>query len=319
MSKKPMNRRTIGVIAALAVTPLVLAACGGGGGDEGSDGAVDSLRILDYYGNEPDHSLVGTALDNCAAELGVTIERESVPGKDLIAKVLQQASSKTLPDVLMIDNPDVQQIAATGGLSPLSDYDVDTSGFAQGFLDAGTYDGEVYGIGPTANTIGLFYNVDVLAAAGIEPPTTWDELKEAALALTSGDQYGVAFSAPNNYEGTWQFLPFMWSNGGTETDLTTPEVAEALQLWTDLVESGAASKGVINWSQGDVNDQFIAGKAAMMVNGPWQIPGAQGLRRQLGHRSDPGQQRRRHRHRPARRRGVDGSGDRRCRQAGESG
>jgi multiple sugar transport system substrate-binding protein len=29
---------------------------------------------------------------------------------------------------------------------------------------------------------------------------------------------------------------------------------------------------VINWTQGDVKDQFVAGKAAMMVNGPWNIP-----------------------------------------------
>jgi len=64
----------------------------------------------------------------------------------------------------------------------------------------------------------------------------------------------------------------MWTNGGDETDLTSPQVAEALQLWTDLVKSGSASKSVINWTQGDVKDQFVAGKAAMMVNGPWQIP-----------------------------------------------
>ena len=32
---------------------------------------------------------------------------------------------------------------------------------------------------------------------------------------------------------------------------------------------------MINWTQGDVKDQFVAGKAAMMVNGPWQIPALQ--------------------------------------------
>ena len=106
----------------------------------------------------------------------------------------------------------------------------------------------------------------------IEPPTTWDELKESAAALTEGDQYGVAFSAIADYEGAWQFLPFMWTNGGEETDLDSPENAEALQLWVDLIEGGSASAGTVNWSQGDVKDQFVAGKAAMMVNGPWQIP-----------------------------------------------
>ena len=64
----------------------------------------------------------------------------------------------------------------------------------------------------------------------------------------------------------------MWTNGGDETKLTSPEVAGALQLWKDLVDDGSASKSVVNWKQADVNDQFIAGKAAMMLNGPWQIP-----------------------------------------------
>jgi multiple sugar transport system substrate-binding protein len=40
----------------------------------------------------------------------------------------------------------------------------------------------------------------------------------------------------------------------------------------DLVHSGAASKSVLTWTQGDVNDQFKAGKAAMMINGSWQPP-----------------------------------------------
>ena len=264
------NHRTLfTAAAALTIVPLALAGCSGGGT---SGGDPKTLTILDYYNNEPDKGLVQDVLDQCAADLGLTIERESVPGKDLIQKVLQRASSKTLPDVLMLDNPDVQEIAASGALAPLSDFDVDTSGYIDGIIEAATYEGDVYGLAPAVNTLGLFYNVDILEAAGIAPPTTWAELKDAAAKLTVGDQYGLAFSAIATYEGSWQFLPFMWTNGGDETDLQTPENAEALQLWVDLVDSGSASKSVINWSQGDVKDQFAAGKAAMMVNGPWQIP-----------------------------------------------
>ena len=267
------KRRLTTLLAIAAITPLVLTACSGGGGGGQAKGDPDTLTVLDYYNNEPDKTLIQAAIDKCAEALDVTIKRETVPGKDLIQKVLQRSSSKTLPDVLMLDNPDLQEIAATGGLAPLSDYDVDTSGFADGILEAATYEDEVYGLAPTVNTLGLFYNEDLLAAAGVQPPTTWDELKTAAAALTTGDQYGLAFSAIATYEGSWQFLPFMWTNGGDETDLTTPEVAEALQLWVDLVDSGASSKSVLNWSQADVKDQFVAGKAAMMINGPWQIPG----------------------------------------------
>jgi multiple sugar transport system substrate-binding protein len=268
-----MNKQRITtMLAMVAIAPLVLTACSGGSA-AGAGGDAKTLTILDYYNNEPDKGLVQTALDNCASELGVKIKRETVPGKDLIQKVLQRSSSKTLPDVLMLDNPDVQQIAATGGLAPLSDYKVDTSGFAKGILEAATYKGEVYGLAPTVNTLGLFYNKDLLAAAGVKPPTTWDELKSDAAALTTGDQYGIAFSSIATYEGSWQFLPFMWTNGGDETDLTSSAVEDALQLQVDLVHSGSASKSVVNWAQADVKDQFVAGKAAMMINGPWQIPG----------------------------------------------
>ncbi|MFC4224157.1 sugar ABC transporter substrate-binding protein [Lysinibacter cavernae] len=259
-------------LATLAVVPFALTACSSGGGGNASTADASTLSVIDYYNNEPEKTIIGEVLDECAAEIGVTLERQTVPGKDLIQKVLQQSSSKTLPDVLMLDNPDLQEIASTGGLSPLSDYGVSTEGFAKGILEAGTYEGEVYGLAPTVNTLGLFYNTEILEAAGLTPPTTWDELKTTAAALTTGDQYGVAFSAVATYEGSWQFLPFLWTNGGDETDLNSPEAAEALQLQTDLVNSGSASKSVVNWSQSDVKDQFAAGKAAMMVNGPWQIP-----------------------------------------------
>jgi multiple sugar transport system substrate-binding protein len=263
----------IALPALVAAAALGLTACGGGSsGGGGGGGDVTSLRVLDYYNNEPDKSVYAKKLDECGQQAGVKIEREVVPGAQLIAKVLQQASSRTLPDVLMLDNPDLQQIAATGALAPITDFGLSADGFQDGVKSASTFEGKVYGLQPVTNSIGLFYNVDILSKAGITPPKTWDELKTAAKALTQGDQYGVAFSAVADYEGAWQFLPFMWTNGGDETNIASPETAEALQLWVDLVNSGSASRSVVNWGQADVKDQFAAGKAAMMVNGPWQFP-----------------------------------------------
>jgi multiple sugar transport system substrate-binding protein len=277
MSQGPMwSRRARLASAAAALTlPLALAACGGGGGGGGGGGSaasVKSLRVLDYYNNEPDNTNYANILNACGKQNGVTIQREAVPGDSLIQKVLQQSSSKTLPDVLMLDNPDLQQIAATGALAPLDEFGLSADGYVKGVVDASTYQGKLYGLQPITNTIGLFYNKDILDKAGVQPPTTWDELKAAAKRLTSGKQYGIAFSAPANYEGTWQFLPFMWSNGGDEKNIATPQTAAALQLLVDLVKDGSASKSVLNWTQADVNDQFKAGNAAMMINGPWQFP-----------------------------------------------
>jgi multiple sugar transport system substrate-binding protein len=259
---------TVGALA--TVSALALTGCAGGSGGSSADGDI-TLTITDTL-SETSAPVYQEVYDACAAEVGVAVEASHVAGSGLIAKVLQQASSRTLPDVLMLDNPDVQQIAASGALANLADYGIDGAGFPQGVIDAGSYEGDLYGIAPVVNSIGLFYNVDTLAAAGIEAPATWDELSSAASALTADGRYGLAFSAANSFEGTWQFLPFLWSNGGSEDDLTSPEAVGALEFVNGLVADGSASSSVVGWSQNDVNDQFIAGNAAMMINGPWNMP-----------------------------------------------
>jgi multiple sugar transport system substrate-binding protein len=127
----------LATVAALTL-PVALAACGGGSGGSGgsSSGKVTSLRVLDYYNNEPDKTVYKDLLNACGSANGVTIQREAVPGANLIQKVLQQSSSRTLPDVLMLDNPDLQQIAATGALTPLSDYGLSADGYIKGVVDA---------------------------------------------------------------------------------------------------------------------------------------------------------------------------------------
>jgi multiple sugar transport system substrate-binding protein len=261
--KKP---RLIAAVAAAALIPLALAGCSGSGGSSSSSGSKH-LTIEDYY-----TSTYNPNYNKCASQLGIKLTINHVAGAGLIAKVLQQASSRTLPDVLMLDNPDVQQIASSGALSPLSDYGLSASGDVPAVAAANTYKGKLYGLQPVTNSIALYYNKKLLSAAGVTPPKTWDELRAAAKKLTKGSTYGFAMSNINTYEGTWQFLPFMWSNGGDEKNINTPQTAQALQFVDDLQNDGSMSKSSINWAQLDVNNQFIAGKAAMMINGPWQLP-----------------------------------------------
>ncbi len=260
------TRALVGAVAVAATVPLVLAGCSGSG-NASSSGGGKTLTIEDYYDANYD-----PVYQQCAKDVGVEVKSNHVAGAGLISKVLQQASSRTLPDVLMLDNPDVQQIASSGALSDLSDYGLDADDDVPGVKGANTFEGKLYGLQPNTNSIALYYNKKLLADAGVQPPKTWDELKTAAKTLTKGSTYGFAMSNINTYEGTWQFLPFFWSNGGDEKDIATPEAAQALQLVQDLQADGSMSKSSINWAQADVNNQFIAGKAAMMINGPWQLP-----------------------------------------------
>ena len=268
---RPPARRIAALFGSVA---LVLAAtgCGGGTGGGSATDKVTSITALDYYTDATEHRQWGKLLTACGKSVGVKVEHTSVPGASLIPKVLRQASSRTLPDLLMLDNPDLQQIAQTGALTPLDEYGIDSSGFAEGILSAGTYKGKVYGLAPTVSTIALVYNKDMLAEAGVAVPKTWDELKAAAAELTRPGRYGMAVDADATFEAAWQFLPFLWSNGGDERRLDSPQAEQALRLWADLVENGSMSKSVLNWNQADLHDQFVAGRTAMMINGPWRIP-----------------------------------------------
>ncbi len=264
--------RIIAGIASAAAISLSLAACSSG---SAPSGGKPTLTVEDYYSSNPSMSGYNSVYRQCGSQIGAKVDPVHIAGASLIQKVLQQASSKTLPDVLMLDNPDVQQIAATGALTPLKNYGVTApKGDVPSVVKAGTYQGEVYGLAPVINSIALYYNVDMLNAAGITPPKTWDELKAAALKLTDPGKgvYGFAMSNINTYEGTWQFLPFFWTNGGDEKNIDTASAAQALQFVVDLQNDGSMSKSSVNWSQQDVNNQFVAGKAAMMINGPWQLP-----------------------------------------------
>jgi multiple sugar transport system substrate-binding protein len=205
---------------------------------------------------------------------GVVIRRNSVPFAALVPKAVQEAASHTLPDLLVLDNPTVPTFAAAGALVPLDGYvnaQYKPSAFFAGPLSVMKYRGAIYGFPMGNNDLALFYNRDMFAAAHLSPPRTWAELTADAKALTHGDVYGFAFSAKADEEATWQFEPFLWSNGGDLTRVNSPQAVQALQLLTDLVQSGSASRAVVDWGQDEVRTEFMEGRAAMMENGPWNL------------------------------------------------
>ena len=183
------HRRRRAVLAGAVLGACLTAAACSSGGSGGSGGEQRrrvgqhvrrgklSLTAEDYFTAEPTHSVVGGILNACAATAGVTITQDSIANPQLMPKVLQQLSAHTLPDLLMLDNPYLQQIAATGALTPLGSDGVDLAGYYPSIVAAGTYQGKVYGLAPGVNSIALIYNKTMLAAAGITPPTTWAQLK----------------------------------------------------------------------------------------------------------------------------------------------
>jgi multiple sugar transport system substrate-binding protein len=265
------RRGALAVAAVASACALTLAGCGTSAGGSGS-GSVDTLNEIDYYGSAPQNTQIQGVLNECGTQVGVKVVHQQVPREQLMPKILQEASARSLPDLALIDNPDLQQVAATGGLASLSQAGLSTAGLYPSIVSAGTYQGQTYGIAPGVNGLALFYNKDMFTAAGLTPPTTWDGLTADAKALTTGSRRGIAFSAVGTEEGSFQFEPFFWTAGADLKNLASPQAVQALTLWKTLVDGGYASKSVVSWTQADVDSQFLAGNAAMMVNGPWQIP-----------------------------------------------
>ena len=201
----------------------------------------------------------------------ITVEAKYVPFADFKKQLSIGASSDELPDLVILDNPDHAAYAAMGIFADITDK-FDVSNYYEGPVNSCTLDGKLYGVPFGSNDLVLFYNEDMLKEAGCEVPTTWDELLEVAKATTTDSVFGFAHCALQNEEGTFNFLPWVWSTGATSYEINSEGGIKALNFEKELVDSGAMTKEAINWTQGDTMHQFIAGNLAMMINGTWQIP-----------------------------------------------
>ena len=218
----------------------------------------------------------------------ITIEMESVPFREYGGLLPVQFAGDSPADVALVDSSAVISYAYNGAIVPLDDIfeQSDVDDFLPSLVAQSTYEGSMYGAPFFISTQGVFYNVDMFAAAGVEAPTsveeawTWPEFVEnvskvaASAESDEGDVWGLVFLSNPPGSISWS-LPVIRSNGqpgsntfmalspdGTEVSgyLDTPEAMEAYQFWQDLyVEHGLAP-------QGDVPDAFGNGQAATMIS-----------------------------------------------------
>ncbi len=241
-----------------------------------SAGEKANVEIWYYWETQSHQELLNGLIDGYnSSQDKVSVVANYIPFADFKKQLSIGVVSEELPDIVIIDNPDHAAYAAMGIFADLTDKLADWPDLAQyyeGPMNSLTIDGRIYGIPFGSNNLCLFYNEDMLAAAGCEVPKTWDDLVDVAKRTTKDNVFGLGLSGLQNEEGTFQFLPFLWSTGATSYEMNSEGGIKALQLYKDLIDSGAMSKEVINWTQGDAMNQFISGNLAMMINGPWQVP-----------------------------------------------
>ncbi|WP_338722737.1 sugar ABC transporter substrate-binding protein [Devosia sp. XK-2] len=260
----------LGLFASLAASALVAAT---------PVQAQVTLKVWSIDGNDRPGIADTFSKEFDEANDDIVVEYRYIPFDELVNETLRAFATGNAPDIVSFDNPDFALFSSRGAMLDITDRVANSeiigkAEYFQGPLNSVTWDGKLYGVPKYTDTIGIFYNKDLMAAAGLtEPPTTWAEVAEYAEKLTdpANNVYGVTFSARAGEEGTFQFLPIIQMSGGDANKVNTEGAAEVLDLWKTIIDNGWASRDVLSLGQWDSTGVFNSGNAAMAVSGPWEI------------------------------------------------
>ena len=262
------------IIAMLLVLVMVLSLCACGAKDE----KVTLNVIAAEYGTQTKAWWGTFETDFEAANQNIDLVVDVVSWNDIYTVVNTRISNNDAPDILNIDV--FADYQADGLLLPAKDYisEATYAKFYQSFLDQSVVDGTVWAVPDLASARAMYYNKDILDAAGVAVPTTWDELVAAAEAIKAYDAniypWGVDMTTD---EGQACFSYYIWNNGGNFTDaegnwtLNCAENVEAIEFILGMVEDGLTNSDPAQETRYANQDMFGAGKVAMMI-GPNSIP-----------------------------------------------
>ena len=271
------TRRRFAVVSlAVGVVASAATACGSSSGGSSSSTAGGTYTVWDPYPQFDGTSAWVKLLNSCGTRAGVKIKRTAFDTSDLTNKTLLAAQQGNSPDVLIVDNPVVSTLADAGVLTTTDENKIDTSQVEPNLLAAGQSGGKTYGTPIGANTLALYYNKSVLAAAGVDPASIkdWASLNTALAKVKAAGKKGITFSAIGTEEGSFQFLPWLWGAGAQLTDLSSDQAVSAVTLWRDWLKKGYAPNSVINNTQTTSWQEFAGGQYAFAENGTWQLANA---------------------------------------------
>lgn len=237
--------------------------------------------VIEFWSFHQNDEAVGlTSIgEKYAAHTGedITVNYTEIAWDDYIGTKLTTAfASGEGPDMFTTCPPQLARYVSAGIAMPLNDYFTDEmkNDFLPNPLAGVTIDGQIYSIPIESELLGLYYDADLFAAEGLEPPKTWEELKDVALKLKTDTRAGLTTRIANDSVVVFHWLPFVWMAGGDVMDvenrkslLDSQEVKDALQLYHDLMASGS-----LNAKPSRNPDEIgilCDGETAMQFGGSW--------------------------------------------------
>ena len=281
-------KKIISLLLVLAMA-LTLAACGGSSAPAATEapatetpaataapaadsGKVAVTMIAAQYGPKTADWWADFVEKFNAAHEDIALTVDVVSWNDIYTVVNTRIANGQAPDLLNIDV--FADYQADGLLLPAEDWcSAETyAKFYQAFLDQSVVDGTVWAVPDLASARALYYNKDILEQAGVEVPTTWDELTAVCKTIKEKcpDVYPWGIDMTTD-EGQAAFAYYTWNNGGGFVDddgnwtLNSEANVEAVKSEIGLVNDGLTNSAPANETRDTLQDLFCAGKLAMMI------------------------------------------------------
>lgn len=290
--------RIISLLLAIALSSSIVTGCGGtdnssdsktSAGDNSkaasasSDSSTGEKKIVLWHSftQENRAAAVKEMADNYSAKHpGVKIEIEVFPWATFHTKWTTGLNAGALPDVSTALPDEAMMMAESDALLPMDDLiaDMGKDSFIENPIKALTYKGNVIAVPYYAHARILWYRTDLLAAKGINPPKTLDELAAAVKAVNDPPNvYGMAMPfSQNDYLATLWLYIFSKNMGANiikedgTVDLTSPKMIKAITYITDLFKAGSP-QGALNYGDTEINDAFVTGKSAFFFESGFAI------------------------------------------------
>ena len=275
----------MGTISIFVLTLSVITGSFLGGCSKSKEGNADSaknvtLNIWWASQSEFKEPLTAAIEEFTAASPNIKIEPEWMPNFDYYNKYKIALAGDQAPDIVKIDHVFVQSLGYNDQVYDLLEFGANDvkEQFIAATWQANMYKDHVYALPFDANTLALMVNRDLLAKAGVQPPTTLDELISASLAVSDlGEKgvYGFTIPCEAGKSGflSYQFVGWVARNGGSilnddwsASALNRPEAINALKQLQSLIDQKAVPANVF------MESEFYAGKIGMLEMGPWHVP-----------------------------------------------
>lgn len=281
-------------ILAVALSLSSLAGCTGTSISTSNTGTATSATsiasqgretVTFWYNNSGDEALV---YESAIAAYNESQSNYFVEGLSVTdaQKLIVAMGSNEAPDVIKISNQSVIQYQSNGLLETLQTYmdseGFDTSAYSAQAIAANTVDNSTYALPLSAYTIQMYYNIDLLEAAGYsEPPSTVEEMYEMAVSATVvGDDGNIEVLGYPLFPFASARQELIYAFGGRwwdEDNNPTPEnegIIASLEMnikYRELYGMDALNTfiGTANTNRYTEQDMFFTGKQLFRLDGSW--------------------------------------------------